>query len=129
MAVSRPLLSGVVTLDLPGLSGIAARIVERKVYNRLRSLTEDEVRRWRSGAWRIADDVIERYRDRLLENRALVLSAMDMFTPQEISEELVRRRPDLEMYWRDEVFSRRMLEEKDALKDFLEKAEVPLQTV
>jgi hypothetical protein len=106
-------------LDDAAFSSIAAKVLYRKAARRLEALTEDEVLRWRSGAWRIADSVIERYRDRLLANRSLALSAMDLFSPQEVSEELVRRRPDLARYWRDEVFFRRLQEEKDSLRSFL----------
>lgn len=106
-------------MDHPAFSSLAARLLYRKAASRLGSLTEEEVIRWRSGTWRIADEVIERYRDRLLANMSLALSALDMFSPEGISEELVRRRPDLARYWQDEVFFRRLQEEKDALRAFL----------
>jgi hypothetical protein len=102
------------------LSGLAIRVIYRKASQRFSSLTEEEVLKWRAGEWAIAEEVIWRYRDRLIANRSLILSLMDRVKTDEISEEMARRRPDLAKYWHDEVFSMRLNEEKAVLKRFLE---------
>ena len=102
------------------MSGLAIRVIYRKASARFSSLTEEEVLKWRAGEWAIAEEVIGRYRDRLIANRSLILSLIERVKTDEISEEMARRRPDLAKYWHDEVFIRRLGEEKASLKRFLE---------
>ena len=101
------------------LSGAVVRLIRRKVLGRLDRLTEDEVNDWRGGVWEIADDVIYRYHDRLLAHRGLAMKGVKACTPEFISREMVRLKPEFENYWRDEVFFTRLSEEVETLKSFL----------
>ncbi|MDG6224681.1 MAG: hypothetical protein QCI82_04120 [Candidatus Thermoplasmatota archaeon] len=91
------------------------RVMERKVLSRLAALTEQEVIAWRTGIWRIAEEIIERYDERLRRNRRLIIGVTERFSPEAISRELIVRRPDLSEYWDDEVFFRRLREETQTL--------------
>lgn len=95
------------------------RIMERKALSRLATLTEQEVIDWRTGIWRIAEEIIERYAERLIRNRSLIIRVTERFSPEAISRELIARRPDLSEYWNDEVFFRRLGEEIQILMAFL----------
>jgi hypothetical protein len=116
-------------LELNAISGLAARVVYKKASRRLQSLTEEEVIRWREGAWMIAEEVIGSYPDKLLAHSSLILSAMETIAPEDISDELSCRRPDLARYWQDDLFFRRLHEEKDAIKAFLNGSGSPTDPV
>jgi len=98
---------------------LKARIAERAVMRRLETLTEEEVVRWRDGLWLIAEEVIERYSDSLLKHATLLLSIIESVTPEHISSEMVKRKPEFSRYWVDETFYRRLKEETETLVGFL----------
>ncbi len=74
---------------------------------------------WRSGVWEIADDVIYRYHDKLVTHRDLAMKGVKACTPEFVSREMVRLKPEFENYWRDEVFFTRLSEEVDTIRGFL----------
>ena len=95
------------------------RAMEKKVLSRLAALTEQEVIAWRTGIWRIADEIIDGHADRMMRHRHLIIRVAERFSPEDISRELIKRRPDLSEYWRDEMFFRRLGEETQTLMAFL----------
>ena len=101
------------------LSRAVVKLIKRKVLGRLDRLTEDEVHSWRSGVWEIADDVIYRYHDKLTTHRELAMKGIKACTPEFVSREMVRLKPEFESYWKDEVFFTRLSEEMEAIKGFL----------
>jgi len=103
------------------LTSALKKVLKRKVLGRLERLTEDEVNSWRSGVWEIADDVIDRYNEKLLDHREAALRGIRSITPQFVSDELVRLKPEFERYWKDEVFFTRLSEETEKITRFLKK--------
>lgn len=96
------------------------RALSLKMSKRLNSLTEEEVARWREGTWRIDEEIIERYSERMLEEKELLLGIIKEISPVTISEELVRLKPEFRRYWRDDVFFRRLSEDMSMLARFLQ---------
>ena len=94
-------------------------MIKRKLLLKLDRLSEDEVNNWRSGVWEIADDVIYRHHDRLIAHRDVAMRGMKACTPEVVSREMIRLKPEFERYWKDEVFFTRLSQEVDTLKGFL----------
>ena len=99
------------------------KALRTKVERRLDRLSREDIERWRSGMWDIAADVINRYSDLLIKHRKLVLSFMKIITPDTISRELVKRKPEFRRYWEDEVFFQRLSQEVKTISLFLDEKE------
>lgn len=96
------------------------KALKHKAEKRLERLSREEVERWRSGMWDIAEEVIGRYSDLLIKHRKLAVSFIKVITPEAISRELVRRKPEFRNYWEDDVFYKRLSQEVNAISLFLD---------
>lgn len=101
------------------LQSALRKALERKLARKLEGLSEDDVVRWRSGMWRIAEDIIDRYSGKLIHHRKLIVSLLQIYTPESISREMIRRKPEFEGYWKDDVFFKRLSQEVDTISVFL----------
>jgi len=95
------------------------KALERKLARKLEGLSEDEVVKWRSGMWRIAEDIIDRYSEKLIHHRKLIVSLMQIYTPESISREMIRRKPEFSGYWKDDIFYKRLSQEVNTISVFL----------
>jgi len=73
--------------------------------------------------WNIAAEVINRYSGLLIKHRRLVLSFIKIITPEAISRELVKRKPEFRKYWEDEIFFHRLSQEVKTISLFLDENE------
>ncbi|MGA1822762.1 MAG: hypothetical protein ACMUIG_09560 [Thermoplasmatota archaeon] len=95
------------------------KALERKLARKLEDLSEDDVVKWRSGMWRIAEELIDRYSEKLIHHRKLIISLLKIYTPESISREMIKRKPEFEGYWKDDIFYKRLSQEVDTISVFL----------
>ncbi len=104
---------------------IKDRLLE-EVERRIADLSESQLDGWLKGHVSMADEVLSRYGQMLLENREIAASVLDLVTIEEVREMLICSRPDLADRWGSPEFERALGREVRRLRDFLGVPEAPL---
>ena len=94
------------------------RLLE-EVGSRISDLSEAQLDGWLKGHVSLADEVLSRYGQLLLENKEVAACVLDLVTMQEVRDRLVCSRPDLAPRWGSPEFENAFGREVRRLRDFL----------
>jgi hypothetical protein len=101
------------------------RLLE-EVGGRISDLSEAQLDGWLKGHISLADEVLARYGQTILENKELAASVLDLVTMQEVRDRLVCSRPDLADRWGSPEFERAFGREVRRFRDYIGVPESPL---
>ena len=104
------------------------RLLE-EVEGRICDLSEAQLDGWLKGHVSLADEVLSRYGQMILENKEIAASVLDLVTVQEVRDRLVCSRPDLALRWGSPEFERAFGREVRRFRDFIGVPEATLLDV